>query len=85
VIPSLRHWDASGSETASACATALQLLLIFFPDREIVGEGGANQILQGRRIDIIAFIEVEGSGVLGIEASVEHTPRIFQRRAVEEV
>ena len=56
-----------------------------FAGGQIVGDGGTNQILQGRRVNTIAFTEVDGSGVLGIEAGVEHTLRIFQRCAVEEI
>ena len=50
-----------------------------------MGDGGAKQVFQGRRINAIAFLEVDGSGVLGIEAGVERTLRIFPRSALEEV
>jgi len=64
---------------------AIRDWLSFSPADRLWANGGANQVLQGRRINIIALTEIGGSGVLGIEAGVEHTFGSFRKAPLKKL
>src|SRR5580692_9718497 len=53
----------------------LRLALSFEIDRY----GGADEVLQGRPIDLFAFVDVDGAPDISVEAGVEQTGRVLQR------
>jgi hypothetical protein len=48
-----------------------------------VGNGGANQILQGGCTNLVACAEIDGAGRLRIQPGVEESLRIFQGSTFE--
>src|SRR3954462_140314 len=44
----------------------------------------ANEIGQRRLVDRVVFLDVDGSSYLALEAGVEQTLRVLQRRTLEE-
>jgi len=57
-------------------ARSLELRLVLA--LEIERHGGADEILQGRLIDLVAFVDVDGAPDIAIEAGVEEMRRVFQ-------
>jgi len=63
------------------------LSLIFTANLTIMGDGSANEILQGRFIHVIAFAEINSARCLRLKASVEEalwilmpgSPKSFSR------
>jgi hypothetical protein len=51
---------------------------------EIEGHCGADEILQGRLIDLLAFVDVDGASDIPLEAGVEETGRVLQRSSLGE-
>ena len=52
--------------------------------REIERHGGADEILQGRLVDLVAFVDVDGAPDVALEAGVEETGRVLQRSSLGE-
>src|SRR5213075_1164148 len=46
---------------------------------EIERHCSADEILQGRLIDLVAFVDVDGAPGIPVEAGVEQTRRVLQR------
>src|SRR6185369_8058921 len=51
---------------------------------EIEGRGGADEVLQGRLVDLVAFTEVDGAPGVPLEARVEQPGRVVQRSTLGE-
>src|SRR5437588_4207106 len=49
---------------------------------EIERHCGADEILQRRLIDLVAFVDVDGAPDIPLEAGVEQTRRVFQRSSL---
>src|SRR5215468_827498 len=58
----------------------LRLGLRFVLALEIERHGSADEILQGRLINLVAFMDVDGAPDIPVEAGVEETGRVLQRR-----
>src|SRR5262249_24554420 len=52
--------------------------------RDIKRHCSADEILQGRLIDLVAFVDVDGAPCISVKTGVEETGWILQRCAVEE-
>src|SRR5271167_1094967 len=52
--------------------------------REIERHCSADEILQGRLIDLVAFVDVDGAPDIPVEAGVEQTGRVLQRSSLGE-
>src|SRR5580692_12616471 len=49
---------------------------------EIERHCSADEILQGRLIDLVAFVDVDGAPDIPVEAGVEKTGRVLQRSSL---
>src|ERR1700685_3077566 len=70
--------------TLTARGPELRLRWILALALEIERHGGADEILQSRLVDLVAFVDVDGAPDIALEARVEKRPRILQRRALGE-
>src|SRR5256886_13532652 len=52
--------------------------------RTIEGDRLANERLEGGRVDVFSFVEVDRAAYVSVETRVEETGRILQRRALGE-
>jgi hypothetical protein len=49
---------------------------------EIERHGGADETLQGRLIDLVVFVDVDGAPDIALEAGVEQASWVWQRRSL---
>src|SRR3954463_7653206 len=50
----------------------------------VQGHGGTDQRLERRRVDLLAFLEIDGAPGVALEAGIEEALGIVQRRALRE-
>src|SRR4029077_7742983 len=66
----------------AAGSWGLRLGLCFALALEIERHCRADEILQGLLIDLVAFMDVDGAPDIPVEAGVEQTRRVLQRRSL---
>src|SRR5438132_8220184 len=49
---------------------------------EVERHRSADEILQGRLVDLVAFVDVDGASDVPVEAGVEETRRVLQRSSL---
>src|SRR5215467_12156710 len=69
---------SSQDSKVSKRASGLSLALAF----EIERHGSADEIPQGRLIDLVAFVYVDGAPDVPVETGIEETGRVSQRRSL---
>src|SRR6058998_1105006 len=62
----------------------LRFLRRFRLARTVEGDRLANQRLEGGRVNVFSFVDVDRAAYVSVEARVEETGRILQRRALRE-
>ena len=65
------EWECSELPRSPGLRLGLGLWLGLRLGLEIEGDGSADEILQGRRIDLVAFVDVDGAPDIAFEAGVE--------------
>src|SRR2546427_43648 len=65
-------------------SASLRFLRRFRPDRTVEGDRLANQRLEGGRVNFFSFVDVDRAAYVSVEARVEETGRILQKRALGE-
>src|SRR6267142_3332365 len=66
------------------CALGLRFLRTFRLAGTVEGDRLANERLEGGLVNVFSFVDVDRAAYVAVEARVEETGRIFQRRALGE-
>src|SRR6267142_5728581 len=64
--------------------SGLRLLRRFRLARAVEGDRAANERLEGGLVNVFSFVDVDRAAGVSVEARVEETGRILQRRALQE-